>query len=92
MTEAQKKLEELDKRKEEIKKYYEELKSVLDEVSKEIGVNGYFQGSDGCVYKVVEPDGRYVNYEKLAYVRTKRSGEERGTLSAKEAKEKGYNV
>jgi hypothetical protein len=93
MTDAQKKFVELEKKKEEVKKYFDELKTAIEAVSKEIGVNGYFQDpSDGTVFKIVEPEGKYVTYDRISYVRTRRVSEKRGDLSLKEAKEAGFSV
>jgi len=84
---------ELEKRKEEVKKYFDQLQTALEEVVKDIGINKYFQDpTDGTVYKTVEPEGRFVKFEKYSYERTKRLGEARGTLSIKEAKEAGFDV
>jgi len=82
---AQQRLVELDLRKPEIEKYYEDLESALAQVAREIGVNGYFKAADGTVYKITVPDGHYVFYKTYGLVRTKREGETKGTLSAKEA-------
>ena len=93
MTETQKKFVELEKRKEEVKKYFDELKAATEALAKEIGVGGFFQDpSDGTVFQVVEPDGKFVTYEKISYVRTKRAGEARGTLSVKAAEEAGFTI
>jgi hypothetical protein len=90
MTEAQIKFITLEKRKEEIKKYYEDLAAATEAVSKEIGINGYFQDMEGVVYKVVIPEGKFVHFEKLSYVRTRRAHEKRGDLSMKEATDAGF--
>jgi len=92
LTPTQLKLIELDKKKEEVKKYYEELAQTLEELVKQNGLNSMFMDQDGIVYKVIKPEGRFIPYENHAYVRTKRSGEERGSLSLKEAKERGFDV
>jgi hypothetical protein len=92
MTEAQKKFVELEKRKEEIKKFYEDLKLAIEAVKAEVGLNGYFQDEEGTVYKIVEPEGKFVTYDKISYVRTRRLTEKRGDLSIKEAEEAGFNV
>lgn len=86
---------ELEKKKAEVKKYFEELSEAVEAVSKETGINGYFQDpTDGTVFKIVIPEGRFVNYEKIGYQRTRRAylGEKRGDLSLKEAKEAGFEV
>lgn len=92
MTDKQKRFVELERRKDEIKKYYEDLKTATTELIAEQGVNSYFQDDHGTVYKLVECDGRYVQFDKYGYARTKRPGEDRGTLSVKEAKEHGFQV
>lgn len=92
MTEAQKRFVALEKQKEEIKKYFEQLKEATEAVAKEVGINGYFQDLEGTVYKIVEPEGKFVTFERTSYVRTRRPHEKRGDLSIKEATEAGFNV
>lgn len=58
----------------------------------EIGVNGYFQDLEGTVYKIVEPEGKYITFDKISYIRTRRMEEKRGDLSLKEAEEAGFIV
>lgn len=84
---------DLERKKEEVKKYFEELSQATEAVVKQIGVGTYFQDpTDGTVFKTVIPEGRYVNFDKYGYVRTKREGETRGSLSVKEAKENNFEV
>jgi hypothetical protein len=92
LSETQKRFIELEKKKDEVRKYYEDLNASIDALIQEHGVNSYFQDEEGTVYKLVECEGRYVKFDKYGYKRTKRPGEERGELSMKEAKEKGFNV
>jgi hypothetical protein len=92
MTEAQKKFVELEKKKESIRKYFDELKEAVEIVSREIGVNSYFQDEEGTVYKIVEPEGKFVSFDKISYVRTRRPHETRGDLSLKEAESAGFTV
>ena len=92
MTEAQKMFVTLEKRKEEVKKYFDELNQAVEAVSKEVGLNGYFQDEEGTVYKIVIPDGKFVHFEHISYVRTRRLHEKRGDLTLKEAEEAGFNV
>ncbi len=94
MTENQKKLVSLEKRKEEFKLFQEEFAQTLEAVKAEVGLNGYFQDAEGTVYKIVEPDGKYIYFDKLSYLRTRRVTEERSPLplSLKEAEAAGYNV
>lgn len=92
MTEAQAKFVALEKRKDEIKKYYEDLALATEAVSKEIGINGFFQDNEGIVYQIVIPEGKFVHFEKLSYVRTRRAHEKAGDLSMKKAQEAGYTL
>jgi hypothetical protein len=82
----------LEKKKSEVKKFFDELKEAVNEVAKEVGVNGFFQDSEGTVYKVVEPEGKFVTFERISYVRTRRIDEKRGDLSIKDAEAAGFNV
>lgn len=98
LTDAQQRLVDLDLRKPEIEKYYEDLEQAIKDVVKEgggpadDGIGAMFQAQDGTVYKMVKPAGTFVSYKELNYVRTKRSGEERGSLSVKEAQGSGFKV
>ena len=53
----------------------------------EIGVGGMFKAEDGTVYKMTEPEGRFIFYQRYDYARTRKEGEKRGELSMKEAEE-----
>lgn len=92
MTENQKRFVELERKKEEIKKFFDDLKEAVAAVAAEVGVNGYFQDEQGIVYKVVEPEGKFVTYDRISYVRTKRPHEKRGDLSMKEAETAGFTL
>ena len=92
MTDAQKKFVELERKKEEVKKYFDELNAACVALSKEIGINGMFQDDQGVVYKVVIPDGKFVYFEHISYVRTRRPHEKRGDLSMKEAESAGFKI
>ena len=92
MTDKQRRFVELELRKDEIKKYYEDFEKALTELIAEQGLNSFFQDERGTVYKLVECDGRFVKFDRVSYVRTKRPGEKAGSLSVKEAKEHGFGV
>jgi hypothetical protein len=92
MTDAQAKFVELERKKEEVKKFFDELNTAVEAVSKEVGINGMFQDDQGIVYKVVVPEGKFVYFEKISYVRTRRPNEKRGDLSMKEAEAAGYQL
>lgn len=84
---------ELERKKAEMKKFWEELDEATEALVQELGVGSYFQDPvTGCVYKTVIPAGRFVDYKKFGYVRTKKSDEARGDLSMKEAKEAGFTI
>lgn len=82
---------ELDQRKPEINAFSEELTKTLEEAAALVGVGGYFEASDGTVFKLTAPKGRYVYNQLLGYDRTKREGEIKGTLAMKEAQEARAN-
>jgi len=84
---------ELEKKKADVKRYFDELKQVTEDLVSEYGVDTYFQDpSDGTVFKLVVPEGRFVQFDKYSYVRTRRQGEKRGDLSLKEAKDAGFEI
>lgn len=89
MTKVQERFVELEKQR---KVFLEGFDAALQAVAEEVGVDGYFQDGDRVVYKITVPTGRYVKFDTVSYVRTKRNGEEKGSLSIKEAKEAGYDV
>lgn len=73
----------------------EQLKNVKEEmntVMAMIGINSFVQGQDGTVYQVVIPQGRFVHFDTISYIRTRKEGEDRGDLSLKKAEEAGFNV
>lgn len=92
MTPTQQRFIELEKKKEEIKKFYEEFKQVTEKLAEEVGIGGHFQDGEGTVYQVVVPEGKFVPFEKVGYIRTRRSHEKRGDLSLTKARELGYEV
>jgi hypothetical protein len=83
---------ELERRKDEFKKYQEDLETATAELIQEQGLNSYFQDEQGTVYKLIECPGRFIKFERFSVLRTKRPGEERGSLSVKEAREHGFQV
>lgn len=89
MTEAQRRFVALER---ERKRFQEDFEEAFQAVTQEVGPGGYFQDDQKIVYKITVPEGRWVKYEAVSYVRTKRGDEERGTLSAKEAREAGFEV
>ena len=92
MTPAQRAFVELEKRRDGYRRYLEELSAALRAVAGEVGLDGYFQDDEGIVYKIVIPSGKWMPFQPISYLRTKRSGESKGTLSAKEATEAGFKA
>ena len=93
LTDQQKKFIELTKQLETLKEKRKEISSELENLANEIGVNSSFQDpTDNTVFEIVIPDGKYMYFDKIDYVRTRRDGERSGSLSLKRAKELGYNL
>ena len=92
LSENQKRFIELEKKKKEYKEFFEELSNSIQSVADEIGIGGMFQDDEGTVYQIVEPEGRFVKFDKIGYVRTRREGEKRGDLSLTKARENGFEV
>jgi len=93
MTEAQAKFIELSKQYESLKESMKAHKQELVELMAEIGVGSHFQDpEDGTVFQIVKPSGTFISFDEVAYERTKRNGEAKGTLSMKKADELGYKL
>ena len=89
MTDAQRKFVELEQKR---KQFLEEFDAALQAVAEETGIGNYFQDSDNVVYKIITPIGRWVKFDSVSYLRTKRADERQGTLSVKESEEHGFEV
>jgi len=93
MTENQAKLVALEKQRKEIQEQYAKtLAAVGEEMKFPFGEPAYFQDDEGIVYKLVTPLGRWVAFDSIGLLRTKREGEKQGSLSVKEAREAGFEV
>lgn len=92
LTDLHRKLIELDRMKANIKKFFDDYKSTTEALVKEFGIGHSFQDEEGIVYQLAEQEGKYVSFDRYTVERTKRPGEERGTLSVKKAQEMGYTV
>ena len=93
MTNNQRRLIELDKKYVEVKKFYDELREAVTAVAEDIGIDGFFQDPEsGTVFQITKPDGRFVHYEPVSYLRTRKEGETRGSLSVKKAEEAGFEI
>ncbi len=81
---------EYERLKSEMKKVKTEMNLVLEN----LGVDTYHQDPmTGLVYKVIEPDGTFVSFDKIGYKRTSKEGEKGGTvLSKSEAEANGFTL
>jgi len=75
---------------EALKDQLKQLRAELDAEAAKLGVGAYVQGNDGTVYKIIRPQGTYVEFREIGYERTAKAGESRGSLSKKEAQEAGF--
>ena len=89
MTDAQKNFVEIEKQR---KKFLDDFDAALKAVAEEVQPGGFFQDEEKVVYKIVIPAGRWIKFDAVSYVRTKRGDESKGTLSAKEATEAGFEI
>jgi hypothetical protein len=93
MTEAQAKFIELSKQYESLKESIKVRKQELVELMAEIGIGSHFQDpEDGTVFQIVKPSGTFISFDDVAYERTKRNGEVKGSMSMKRADELGYKI
>jgi hypothetical protein len=78
---------------EDLKESTKEVKTKLNETMLEMGIGDHFQDeSDGTVFRIVQPTGTFISFDRVGYERTKRDGEVKGSLSKTKAQELGYNV
>ena len=93
MTDQQQKFLELSKQAEGLRNQLKKIQPEINELLLEMGEGANFQDpTDKTVFQVIVPNGTFVEYKKIAYERTKREGEFKGTLSVKKAKELGYDL
>lgn len=91
MTESQTKFFVLTRKFETLKDEIAEVEKELSSVMADLGTGTYHQDpTTMAVYKVVVPKGSFVAYKTISYERTVIGDETRGTLSKKEAQEKGF--
>jgi hypothetical protein len=83
----------LAEQKEALKTQLKEIDSKLDTVLKALGVGEVFQGSDGTVFRIEKPSGKFISFPEISYVRTRKAGEKGGNyLAKKEAEELGFTL
>lgn len=91
MTDAQKKFLEIAKRVEILKEEMKALTPTLEELMLEIKPGTMFQDEEtGLVYKIEVPSGTFITFKKVDYVRTKKAGETKGSLSKSDAEAAGF--
>lgn len=90
--ELQEKMVELANKKEALKVQMSEVNVELQQTLLALGEGAYFQSKEGLVYKVVKPTGKYMYFDVIDYVRTKKQEESKGSLSKSEAKSLGFEV
>lgn len=83
---------ELAEKKELLKKQLKDLEPELEQTMQLLGLEHSFQGTNGLVYKITKPNGTFISFKQIDYVRTKKEGEAKGSLSKSEAKELGFKV
>lgn len=87
MTPQEQKFVDLANKIEALNKQRKELQVQLDSAMLELGIGHVVKSEDGTVYRVQKYSGKFISPKELEYVRTKRDGEVRGSLSKKEADE-----
>lgn len=93
LTDQQKKFIEVTKQLELLKEKRKEIGSQLEELANSLGIGASFQDpEDKTVFEIVVPEGKYMYFDKVDYVRTRREGERSGSLSLKRAKELGFEL
>lgn len=91
MTEYQEKFLALAERIEKGEKLLKELKREHADIMRLMPLGEMFQDpKDGVVYQVIAPAGKYIEYKTIDYIRTKRDGEVKGSLSIKGAELAGF--
>ncbi len=93
MTERQKRIVELTKQTEKLSKEQQALWGELNYLLEQEGQGTMFQDEeDGTVFRVTIPRGTYIEYKQIAYERTRRNGEKKGSLSLEDAKAAGFSL
>lgn len=81
----------LAKQSEQLRDQLDQVREELNAAMADLGVGKLLQDPEtGTVYKVVKPQGTFIYYRDIDYVRTAQEGERAGTLSKKEAEAAGF--
>lgn len=93
MTDLQKKFLDLAKEYENQVDSLKEVSNRLQVVMLEMGVDQFVQDSETkIVYQTTKPNGVFVYYKVIDYIRTKKENERAGSLSVKKAEEAGFTL
>lgn len=91
MNELQTKFVAQAKKLEDLARQMKQANQDLYNTMRDLPLGEMFQDpADGVVYQVIIPAGTFVEYKALSYIRTKKEGETKGTLSMKEAEAAGF--
>jgi hypothetical protein len=91
MNELQQKFLALAKRKEDLTRQLKQVNTELAETMRQLPIGEMFQDpADGVVYQTIYPTGTFVEYKNIDYIRTRKEGETKGSLSMKEAQAAGF--
>lgn len=92
MTEQQRFLDAA-KRYEEAIDQLKAAREELDLAMQALGLGVFIQDPDTkIVYNITKPNGTFMYYRDLDYIRTKKENERAGTLSVKKAQEAGFVI
>ena len=81
----------LAKKREDLARQAKQLNLELADIMRQLPLGALFQDpADGVVYQIIVPAGTFVEYKSLDYIRTRREGETKGSLSMKEAEAAGF--
>jgi hypothetical protein len=91
MNELQQRFLALAKKKEDLVRQLKRLNIELDDTMRQLPLGEMFQDpADGVVYQVIIPAGTFVEFKSTDYIRTRKEGETKGSLSMKEAQAAGF--
>lgn len=92
MTDLEKRFFELATESERLKEQQKKLNEELSVVMDQLKIGTYLQDPmTGLVYKIEVPNGTFVEFKRIGYKRTAKTGEKGGTVLAKsEAESMGF--
>lgn len=84
---------ELAKKYEQMSEELSQVREQLTSAMKELEIGTFVQDPETkVVYQVVVPNGTFVHYKQVDYIRTKKEGERAGSMSMKKAEEMGFTL